>query len=228
MAIDTTASIDANKALVRRAIGYNHGAAEAGREIFASNFVAYMPGQPPMDRATFEHFVAGVTSGMPGYTYDIHDQIAQGDLVANRITWRGVHSGTLAGVPATGLSIELRGINMIPLHGDGSYIRSWLHVEDTCAAIFHVLERGQRNRIYNVNGNYEASNKDVVANILRRYFKKSTPLVNYVKFNYVRMGEDIRYSLDDSPLRRLGWTNRKHFEREIGPIVEYYRKRFIW
>src|SRR5882672_3451135 len=112
MAIDTTTSIDANKALVRRAIGYNHGAAEAGREIFASNFVAYMPGQPPMDRATFEHFVAGVTSGMPGYTYDIHDQIAQGDLVANRITWRGVHSGTLAGVPATGLSIELRGINM--------------------------------------------------------------------------------------------------------------------
>ena len=41
-----------------------------------------------MDRATFEHFVSGVINGMPGYEYEIHDQIAQGDLVANRITWR--------------------------------------------------------------------------------------------------------------------------------------------
>jgi len=108
MAVDVS-SIDVNKALVRRAIGYNHGAADEGASIFAPDFVAHMPGRPPMDRATFEHFVAGVTSGMPGYTYEIHDQIAQGDLVANRITWRGVHSGDLAGVPATGRPIELRG-----------------------------------------------------------------------------------------------------------------------
>ena len=73
-------SLDDNKALVRRAIGYNHGAADEGAEIFAADFVAYMPGQAPMDRATFEHFVGGVTNGMPGYTYEIHDQIAQGDL----------------------------------------------------------------------------------------------------------------------------------------------------
>jgi hypothetical protein len=46
--------------------------------------------------------VSGVTNGMPGYTYEIHDQIAQGDVVANRVTWRGVHSCNLAGVPATG------------------------------------------------------------------------------------------------------------------------------
>src|SRR5258706_10855595 len=70
MAVNVIAT-DANKALVRRAIGYNHGAADEGARIFAPDFVAYMPGQPPMDRATFEHFVSGVTSGMPGYTYEI-------------------------------------------------------------------------------------------------------------------------------------------------------------
>src|SRR5271166_918718 len=92
-------STDANKALVRRAIGYNHGAAEDAAEIFASDFVVYMPGQPPMDRAAFEHLLAGFGAGFPGYSYEIHDQIAQGDLVCNRITWRGVHGGEFAGVP---------------------------------------------------------------------------------------------------------------------------------
>ena len=121
-------SIDANKALVRRAIGYNHGAADAGSELFAPDFVAHMPGQPPMDRAAFEHFVSGVTAGIPGYTYEIHDQIAQGDLVANRVTWRGVHSATLAGVPATGRSVEMRGINMFRLK-DGRAVEQWAQLD---------------------------------------------------------------------------------------------------
>jgi steroid delta-isomerase-like uncharacterized protein len=121
-------STDANKALVRRAIGYNHGVADEGSEIFAPNFVAYMPGQPPMDRATFEQYVAGVAAGLPGYTYEIHDQIAQGDLVVNRITWRGVHSGSLAGVPATGRSVELRGINMFRVK-DGRVTAQWAQLD---------------------------------------------------------------------------------------------------
>jgi predicted ester cyclase len=105
-------STDANKALVRRAIGYNHGAADEPTAIFAPDFVVYMPGQPPMDRAAFEHVLVGFGAGFPGYTFEIHDQIAQGDLVFNRVTWRGIHGGEFAGVPATGRPIELSGINM--------------------------------------------------------------------------------------------------------------------
>jgi len=134
MALNVTPT-DANKALVRRAIGYNHGAAEDATEIFSSDFVAYMPGQPPMDRPAFEHFVSGVADGMPGYTYDIHDQIAQGDLVANRITWRGVHSRDLAGVPPTGRSIELRGINMFRVK-DGRVVAQWAQLD-----IFGLLQQ---------------------------------------------------------------------------------------
>jgi steroid delta-isomerase-like uncharacterized protein len=112
----------------RRAIGYNHGTADQGSEIFSPAFVAYMPGQPPMDRATFEHFVSGVSNGMPGYTYEIHDQIAQGDRVVNRVTWRGVHSATMAGVPATGRSVELRGINMFRV-SDGRVVEQWAQLD---------------------------------------------------------------------------------------------------
>jgi dTDP-glucose 4,6-dehydratase len=116
----------------------------------------------------------------------------------------------------------------IPLHGDGSYVRNWLHVEDTAAAILHIAERGERNRIYNVSGNYEASNKEVITKVLAAYFGKSTPLEEYVQFNFVRMGEDIRYSLDDSALRSLGWNNAKNFDIEIKAVVEYYKNRFLW
>jgi len=127
MTISTTAT-DTNKALVRRAIGYNHGSADDGAEIFASDFVAHMPAQPPMDRPAFERFVGAVAEGMPGYTYEVHDQIAQGDLVVNRITWRGVHSRAMAGVPPTGRSVELRGINMFRVQ-DGRVVEQWAELD---------------------------------------------------------------------------------------------------
>jgi hypothetical protein len=88
-------TLDANQGARAPRHRYNHGAADDGTEMFAGDFAAYMPGQPPLDRPTFERFASGVTNGMPGYTYEIHDQIAQGDVVANRVTWRGVHSGNL-------------------------------------------------------------------------------------------------------------------------------------
>jgi dTDP-glucose 4,6-dehydratase len=116
----------------------------------------------------------------------------------------------------------------IPLHGDGSYIRNWLHADDTASAILHVIEHGERNRIYNISGNYEAPNKEVIGKVLQCYFGKQVKLEDYVQFNYVRMGEDVRYSLDDSALRSLGWMNAKNFDEELGGIVEYYKSKFTW
>jgi steroid delta-isomerase-like uncharacterized protein len=119
---------EAIKALVRRAIASNHGAADQASEIFAPDFVAHMPGRPPMERAAFEHFVSTVASGIPGYTLEIHDQIAQGDLVVNRITARGIHSATLAGIPATGRSVEMRIINMFRVR-DGRVVEQWAELD---------------------------------------------------------------------------------------------------
>jgi dTDP-glucose 4,6-dehydratase len=116
----------------------------------------------------------------------------------------------------------------IPLHGDGSFVRNWLHADDTASAILHIVEHGERNTIYNVSGNYEAQNKEVVAKVLRCYFGKDVALEEYAQLNYVRMGEDIRYSLDDSRLRTLGWKNTKNFDEELARIVDYYKNKFTW
>jgi dTDP-glucose 4,6-dehydratase len=116
----------------------------------------------------------------------------------------------------------------IPLHGDGSYVRTWLHAEDTARAILHLVEKGERNRIYNLSGNYEASNKEVISKVLRCYFGKDVEMEQYVQLNFVRMGEDVRYSLDDSALRGLGWANSKDFDTELAVMVEHYKNRFVW
>jgi predicted ester cyclase len=121
-------TLDTNKALVRRAIGYNHGDGADPAEIFAPGFAACMPGQAPMDREAFEEFVAGFGVGFPGYTYEVQDQITQGDLVANRVTWRGTHGGEFAGVPATGRPFELEGINIFKVQ-DGRVVEQWAELD---------------------------------------------------------------------------------------------------
>jgi len=116
----------------------------------------------------------------------------------------------------------------IPLHGDGLYVRNWLHVDDTVAAILHIFEHGERNRIYNVSGNYEATNREVVEKLLCSYFGHPVPLEQHVEFNYVRLGEDVRYSLDDSAVRSLGWRPTHEFDAELRSAVDHYRDRFVW
>lgn len=116
----------------------------------------------------------------------------------------------------------------IPLHGDGSFVRTWLHADDTASAIFHIVEHGERNSIYNISGNYEATNREVIGKVLRCYFGKEMPLEEHVQFNYVRMGEDVRYSLDDSKLRSMGWKNSKKFDEELQVMVDYYKNKFTW
>ena len=120
----TVTPIDANKALVRRAIASNHGTAEEATEIFSPDFMAHMPGQPPMDRHGLDQFIRRVTDGLSGFGYEIHEQIAQDDLVFNRITARGVHTAALLGIPATGRPIELRLINLFKVK-DRRIVEQW-------------------------------------------------------------------------------------------------------
>ncbi len=117
----------------------------------------------------------------------------------------------------------------IPIHGDGSYRRNWLHVDDMVEGVLTVIEKGERNKIYNLSGSSESSNIEVVEKIIKFHFEKDVPnWKEYVKFNFVRMGEDIRYSLDDSAIRRLGWKPIRSFDKELRSLVEFYKKNFIW
>lgn len=116
----------------------------------------------------------------------------------------------------------------IPLHGDGSFVRNWLHVDDTVDGLFTLVEKGKTNQIYNIAGNYEVSNRKLVELLLRRYFGRAVEMDKYVKLHYVRQGEDVRYSIDDSAIRALGWKNRRHLEKELPRIVAHYKNKVVW
>ena len=102
------------------------------------------------------------------------------------------------------------------LHGDGSYIRSWLHAEDTVDAILTVIAKGERNMIYNVGSRVERQNIDVVRAIAALV---GVPDDDAFVTIADRSGQDVRYSLDDSRIRALGWSQKRDFDEELGRIV---------
>jgi dTDP-glucose 4,6-dehydratase len=131
----------------------------------------------------------------PANNYGLHQYT---EKLIPKSTWR-----MKRGVPAT-------------LQGDGSYVRSWLHAEDTVDAILTVIEKGERNTIYNAGGDVELRNIEVlhaIAKLLGVPEEKAWVAVAD------RSGQDVRYSLDDSRLRALSWRPKRNFHNELPCIV---------
>jgi dTDP-glucose 4,6-dehydratase len=124
----------------------------------------------------------------------------------------------------------------IPLHNNGTPKRVWLHAKDTTNAIITIInnnENGQcLNEIYNIGGNIELPNIDVVQKIHQLMIFPNEQSNNWKEeicdFSYMRSGQDVRYSLDDSKLRRLGWNNKHQFDEELPSIIEFYKNNFTW
>lgn len=117
----------------------------------------------------------------------------------------------------------------IPLHNGGSPIRNWLHAADTAQAVITIIESDVQNEIFNIAGGYEQTNLDTVKKVISNYTGLSTFDINhYIDTDYSRPGQDVRYALDDTKLRSLGWEPKKQFDLEIKEIVEYYKSKFIW
>lgn len=113
----------------------------------------------------------------------------------------------------------------LPVYGDGLNIRDWLHVVDHCAAIALVFIKGKSGEVYNVGGNNERSNIDVVKIILKLLAKPES-LISYVKD---RLGHDKRYALDASKISTsLGWKPQYSFETGIKETVEWYCNNKAW
>ena len=115
----------------------------------------------------------------------------------------------------------------LPLHNEGLSIRTWLHANDTARAVLAVIDSGNTNEIYNVSSHLELQNIEVCNKIAHQYFGDFDANAIY-DFSYQRPGQDLRYALDDSKLRSLGWKEEAIFEKEITDIGEYYKGRFIW
>jgi len=115
----------------------------------------------------------------------------------------------------------------IPLHNKGTPYRKWLHADDTAEAIITIIESGVKNEIYNISGDLELQNIDVVRKIIKFMFN-SDDINKFCDFTYSRDGQDVRYSLDDTKLRNLGWSPEKNFDVELPKIIKFYTDNFIW
>lgn len=113
----------------------------------------------------------------------------------------------------------------LPVYGDGMNIRDWLCVDDHCRAIDLVLKNGKFGEVYNVGGNNEYPNIEIVKTILS-YLGKSESLIKYVKD---RPGHDRRYAIDSSKIRNeLGWSPSITFEKGIADTIEWYIQNKSW
>jgi dTDP-glucose 4,6-dehydratase len=113
----------------------------------------------------------------------------------------------------------------LPLYGDGMQVRDWIHVEDHCDALWHVLGLGVRDgQVFNVSAHNEVPNRDVTAEILR-LTGRGPDLIRHVKD---RLGHDRRYALDASKLRATGWTPRWSFADGIAATIAWYRDHRDW
>ncbi|MEW8289075.1 MAG: dTDP-glucose 4,6-dehydratase [Candidatus Thiodiazotropha endolucinida] len=122
----------------------------------------------------------------------------------------------------------------LPIYGDGSNVRDWLYVEDHCRAIWRVLEAGKPGEVYNVGGNNEMSNLEVIEMLCALLdelvpdspFRPHTQLKKFVKD---RPGHDQRYAIDATKLHHeLGWTPDETFATGLKKTVSWYLNNETW
>ncbi|MFT3898162.1 MAG: dTDP-glucose 4,6-dehydratase [Thermomonas sp.] len=122
----------------------------------------------------------------------------------------------------------------LPVYGDGKQVRDWLFVADHCAAIRTVLAKGRVGETYNVGGNSEKQNIEVVKAICalldeRRPREDDKPRESQITYVADRPGHDRRYAIDASRLRdELGWEPAYTFERGIAETVDWYLAHQDW
>lgn len=113
-----------------------------------------------------------------------------------------------------------------PLHGDGSYIRTWLYVEDHCKAIDRVLHDGRNGEIYHISSGIEKTSLEVAQTILR-LLNKPESLINFVP-DPIKT-RDRRYALNSDKIRdELGWSTEVGFEEGMEKTIDWYVQNNRW
>ncbi len=113
----------------------------------------------------------------------------------------------------------------LPVYGEGLNVRDWLYVEDHCAAIDLILEKGKVGQVYNIGGHNEMRNIDIVKIILKALNKPET-LITHVTD---RKGHDMRYAIDPAFIHdELGWLPKTKFEDGIQMTIQWYLDHKSW
>ena len=113
----------------------------------------------------------------------------------------------------------------LPIYGDGKNVRDWLYVTDHCTALDRILEAGVPGQVYNIGGNNEKTNLEVVGIILEQ-LDKGEDLIRFVKD---RPGHDLRYAIDSGKMKReLGWEPAVPFQTGIRDTIQWYLNNQGW
>ena len=114
---------------------------------------------------------------------------------------------------------------LLPVYGDGLNVRDWLFVEDHCSALEAVLHKGKNGETYNIGGNNEKQNIEIVQLILSE-LNKPKSLIAFVED---RQGHDRRYAIDADKIKsELGWEPRHTFEKGMRETIQWYLKNRPW
>jgi dTDP-glucose 4,6-dehydratase len=119
----------------------------------------------------------------------------------------------------------------LPIYGDGGNVRDWLHVEDHCAGLLMVLERGRVGETYNVGGSNERTNLDIVDRICDAVdeLQPGSDTRRLKTFVPDRPGHDRRYAIDATKItRELGWQPARSFEEGLRATVRWYMEHRDW
>jgi len=113
----------------------------------------------------------------------------------------------------------------IPLHGDGKHVRDWIFALDHCEAIDLILQRGKPGEVYNISSNNERPNIEI-AKLILDILGQPYSLIDFVPD---RPGNDRRYSIDSSKIRRdLGWSPSNSFEDAMPKTIQWYQNNLDW
>jgi dTDP-glucose 4,6-dehydratase len=119
----------------------------------------------------------------------------------------------------------------LPVYGDGLNVRDWLYVEDHCKAIDLVLHKGRVGEVYNIGGNNEKTNIEIVKLIVSYIHDNVDPTVDESLITFVadRKGHDRRYAIDATKIKEeLGWYPETKFEDGIKKTIEWYLQNREW
>ena len=122
----------------------------------------------------------------------------------------------------------------LPVYGDGQQVRDWLYVEDHCRAIRAVLAAGSPGEEYNIGGDCERTNLDVIKAICRILDRLKpdlphAPCESLIQFVEDRPGHDRRYAIDSTKIRdQLGWSPREDFDSGLEQTVQWYLEHADW
>ena len=113
----------------------------------------------------------------------------------------------------------------LPVYGDGKNVRDWIHVDDHCAAVELVLDRGRVGEVYNVGGRSERPNLEIVRTILAALGKPES----LIRFVTDRPGHDRRYAIDDAKIEReLGFRSTRSLDEGLAATIAWYRDNPSW